>query len=213
MMTLTLSCYLHTATLNEILPDPYPQVYEKIKVLPYNAHCWYGHGPIFERLAKEHKIKNILEVGSWLGCSARHFAQLVPENGKVFCVDHWQGSDEHFDSTEVKDWLPTLFQQFLSNIIHARLTHKVVPVRMDSLTAAEKFKKLDIVLDLVYLDGAHDYRAVYKDLRAWYPYVKGKGILCGDDWNIGDVQQAVIRFSKEQKLKIYNEGGFWRLHE
>ena len=77
------------ASINDVLPDPYPEVYEHVAVLPYNDHGWYPHGPRFEYLIRKHNVKNVLEVGSWLGSSTRHLATLIPEDGKVFAVDHW----------------------------------------------------------------------------------------------------------------------------
>jgi predicted O-methyltransferase YrrM len=196
------------ASINDVIPDPYPEIYEHVAVLPYNDHGWYPHGPRFERLIKEHKVKNVLEVGSWLGSSTRHLATLVPENGKVFAVDHWQGSEEHLQM-DVRDWLPTLYQQFLSNVIHAGLTDKIVPIRMTSLEAAKKLQEADLHIDLVYIDGAHDYISVYNDLCAWYPYIAEEGIMTGDDWHYGDVQQAVTRFAEENHLKIVFDNNFW----
>lgn len=207
---LALPCFVRAATLNQILPDPYPQVYENAIVLPFNSHGWYANAVVLEKLIKANDVKNIIEVGSWLGTSTRHMAKLIPDDGKVFAVDHWQGSVEHFQMHQVKDWIPTLYNQFLSNVIHEKLTNKIIPVRMDSLTAAAKLKKLDIQIDLIYIDAAHDFESVYKDLVAWYPYV-WRGIFCGDDWHIGDVQNAVKRFASEHDLKVFSEGNFWML--
>ncbi len=82
---------------------------------------------------------------------------------------------------------------------------------MESLEAAKRLQTLTIPIDLIYIDASHEYAPVYADLCAWYPYVKDHGILCGDDWNVGDVQRAVIRFAQENQLIIYQIGGFWRL--
>lgn len=207
---------LHGSSFNlpsNLLPDPYPQVYESINPLPFNSHGWYQHAKVFEKIFHEHEINNIIEVGSWLGSSTRHLAQLIPKNGKVFAIDHWLGSKEHFTLDEVKGWIPNLYEQFLSNVIHAQLTDKIIPVRMESLDAAKLLENLTIPIDLVYIDASHEYDPVYADLCAWYPYVKNHGILCGDDWNVGDVQQAVIQFAQENHLIIYQIDGFWRLIE
>lgn len=195
-------------SINDVIPDPYPEVYEHVDLLPYNSHGWYPHGPRFERLIAQYNVKNVLEVGSWLGASTRHLASLIPEDGKVFAVDHWQGSEEHL-RMDVRDWLPTLYQQFLSNVIHTGLTDKIVPIRMSSLEAAQKLHSIDLQIDLVYLDGAHDYISVYNDICAWYPYIAEKGIMTGDDWHHGDIQQAVKRYAKENKLKIIFDNNFW----
>ena len=195
---------------SNFFPDPYPQVYEDVKLLPFDPHGWYPHETIFEEIFQEREIKYVIEVGSWLGWSTRHLASLVQEDGAVFAVDHWKGSEEHFREERTRNLIPILYNQFLSNVIHCGLTGQIIPVRMDSLAAAELLKKLTVQIDLVYIDAAHDYNSVYADLCAWYPYVKNHGILCGDDWNIGDLQRAVIRFSQENNLIIYQNGGFWR---
>lgn len=195
--------------LNEMLPDPYPQVYEQCEKFSFNPHGWYPHAPLFEEIIAREGIVNVLEVGSWLGASTRHLAQLVPENGTVFAVDHWLGSPEHDEMEEVCEWMPTLYDRFLSNVVHAGLTAKIIPVRMPSLRAAKCMAKCAISVDLIYLDGAHDYASVYSDLVAWYPFVELKGVMCGDDWNVGDVQRAVVRFAQEKKISVRSTGGFW----
>ncbi len=185
---------------NDELPSPYRDVEE---LLPFSDHGWYGNAVPMERLFKEYPIKTVIEVGSWLGLSTRHLATLVPEGGVVYAVDHWQGSSEHQAETKV---LSTLYQQFLSNTIHAGLTHKIIPIRMDSLEAAQSLK---VVPDMIYVDASHETDAVYRDLTAWFPLVKGHGILCGDDWWWRTVREAVILFAQENNLRLIVEGGFW----
>lgn len=208
-----LSCLLLTialSTMDTIVPDPYPAIYEQVELLPFNGHGWYPHAARFEKLIKEHNVKNVVEVGSWLGSSTRHIASLLPPGGKVYAVDHWQGSEEHFHM-DVRSWIPTLYQQFLSNVIHAGLTDKIVPVRMSSLDAADKFRRLDLEIDLIYIDASHDYESVYNDISAWYPYVQEKGIMTGDDWQHPPIQQAVSQFAQENNLNVFCDWQFWML--
>lgn len=47
----------HSVELNVVLPDPYPEVYQKVKVLPFDPHGWYGHHHIFEKWIKENNVK------------------------------------------------------------------------------------------------------------------------------------------------------------
>jgi len=196
--------------LNEILPDPYPEVYD-IEVLPVLNHGWYYNQESIENLVKKHNVRNIVEVGSWLGNSTMHFAKIIPVEGVVFAVDHWKGSEEHEKNPDWKVLLPTLFQQFLSNVIHENLEHKIIPVRMDSVTAASKLKNLDCTIDLVYLDGDHKTASIYADLVAWYPYIEGHGVICGDDWTWETIRAGVTKFAKERNLKIVAGKVFWYL--
>jgi predicted O-methyltransferase YrrM len=181
--------------------DPYAGV----EMLPFDPQGWYLNARDMEKIFKKHKIKTVVEVGSWLGTSTRHIASLLPRGGKIYAVDHWEGSIEHQSDPRT----PHLYQQFLSNVIHTGLTNKIVPVKMASLEAASYLDGLQV--DLVYLDGAHDTESVLQDLRAWYPFVKGHGIICGDDWGWSSVAEAVQIFARENGLKIHHRDNFWRL--
>lgn len=86
---------------------------------------------------------------------------------------------------------------------------------MASLEAASKLNEIPDRLypDLIYLDASHDTESVYADLCAWYPFVQGHGILCGDDWTWDSVRIAVYRFANERHLNIEASVSFWRLVE
>jgi hypothetical protein len=195
------------ACSNSERPAPYNELKE---VLPYDRHGWYSNSKELKQLISDHRVRTVVEVGCWLGKSTRHIAKQLPRNGKIYAVDHWQGSAEHQPGACLY-WqgLDQLYQQFLSNIIHAKLTHKVIPIRMASVDA-EKFLK-DLKPDLIYLDASHDMESVYQDLTVWYPHIKGHGILCGDDWGWPGVQEAVKKFAEENQLKIKAKDAFWQL--
>lgn len=186
----------------DVSDDPYANV----EVLPFDPQGWYGNAKEMGQLFQNnHNIQTVVEVGSWLGASTRHIATLLPNGGKIYAVDTWLGSIEHQGDPR----LPILYQQFLSNVIHTHLTDKIIPVRMESLKAAEYLQGLKV--DLVYLDASHDTASVLMDLRAWYPYIQGHGIICGDDWGWDSVKTAVRIFAQENGLKIIHHKNFWRL--
>jgi len=196
--------FIAVSSIHASLPKPYSELKT---VLAKNNHGWFGNGPQLDELFKKQKIEKIIEVGSWLGLSTFHMAKMLPNNGKIYAVDHWVGSVEH-TSDELKDMLPTLYEQFLSNVIHEKLTDKVIPIRMTSYDASFV---LDEKVDLIYIDGAHDEKNVFQDLYVWYPKLKENGIMCGDDWLWPGVRRAVIKFAKTKNLDIVNDGltGFW----
>lgn len=196
------------------LQDNLPEPYKSAQLYPFDPRGWYNNGNHLEELIKQYSVTNIIEVGSWLGASTRHMASLLPDDGKIYAVDHWQGSVEHQPGNWAWDKvLPFLYDQFLSNVIHTELTDKIVPIRLGSLQAAEYFKNNlnSFKPDLIYIDASHDDESVYADLKAWYPFVRGHGILCGDDW--WWVHVAVERFANENHLRIENDQIFWRLIE
>ncbi len=197
-------------SLSAVLQADLPPPYDKVDLLPFNPHGWYQNGDSLEPLIKNNHVKVIIEVGSWLGASTRHIAKTLPEDGIVYAVDHWMGSPNEDNSPYD---IANLYQQFLSNVIHENLTHKIVPLRMSSLEAASTLK---IRPDLIYIDATHDYENVRADLIHWFPFVKGHGILCGDDYNWGEdlsVKRAVDTFALENNLTVHTNGWFWRLEE
>lgn len=194
------------------LPYPYNTLKE---VLPFNPNGMYINAVPMEKLLRERGVKVAIELGSWLGKSTRHIAAVLPDEGVVYAVDHWMGSAEHQNSIEQ----PILYEQFLSNVILQGLTEKIIPMRMTTLEAAEEFKKMGLVPDLVYVDASHDEESVYADLRAYFPLVEGHGVLCGDDWGWGHqygfpVSRAVSRFARENHLRVeLHDAWFWVLYE
>lgn len=146
-----------------------------------------------------------VEVGSWLGSSTRFLAGKV--GGCVVAIDHWGGSEEHQRKAEFSNLPPKLFDQFLTNCWHYR--ERILPVRM----ASQQALALPIEgIDLLYLDGAHDYESVTFDLENWSPRVAAHGLLCGDDWLWGGdkpVQRAVKDFAARVGRAVHSHGNFW----
>ena len=107
----------------------------------------------------------VVQVGIWLGLSALYLADLLPPGGTMYAVDTWlRSEEEHTPRAEEAALLPRLYQQFLSNVIHQKLTHVVIPIRMQSLEAAAA---LDITPNLIYLDVEPNQKSVYNDLVLW----------------------------------------------
>lgn len=178
-----------------------PVPYDKAELLPFRPEGFYANATAMEQIFAEKTPKVIVEVGCWLGVSTMHMGSMLPVGGVIYAVDHWLGSIEHQPNQPF--WspiLPKLYDQFLSNIIHAELTDKIIPVRMSSLEASIYLSGLKA--DLIYIDASHDYESVYADLYAWYPLIKDGGTFCGDDWHHPPIKQAVYQFADEQNLKV-----------
>ena len=65
------------------------------------------------------------------------------------------------------------------------------------------FNVVDIIpgdLDFVYIDGAHDYESVKRDISLFYPKLSDEGVLCGHDFESCGVSRAVVEFMIENKL-------------
>ena len=185
-----------------------PHPYNCIEVLPAHYFSMCINQKYLDQVIKDNDVSIIVELGSWLGGSAMYMAKLLPSNGKIYCVDHWLGSEEHHrpHRTDVKHLLPTLYQQFLSNIIHSELTDKIIPYRATTVEAA---KSLHVTPDLVYVDASHDSESVYNDIKNWYIKLAPGGIMCGDDWRHNGVNKGVRQFAEEHNIQIIAENNFW----
>jgi len=195
------------------LPDPYNSL---SNVLPFDGHHWFVNPIPLKNVLSEKPAYTVIEIGSWLGESTRFIANnLSDKKGLVYAVDHWKGPlpsmgyEELGAYEEQKHRLPTLYEQFLSNIIHAGLCNTIIPIRMESLEAA---RQLDVIADVIYIDAAHDTESVYSDIMHWLPHVSiDRGVICGDDWSWASVRKAVEKAAVDLHMEIYTEGNFWRL--
>lgn len=194
---------------NQNMPEPYCS----IVCLPFDSHNWFdsSNRTKLESLIKEHHPRLIVELGSWLGASAICMAAAMPEDGKLIAIDDWtadsdQSIQKDVEGGELKRRLPTLYQQFLSNVINKKLAHKIVPMRMKVLEAAQA---LNVKADMIYVDASHDTESVYKDIIAWYPKLAPGGIMCGDDWPASSVRAGVMRAAHELGIQVDSYGACW----
>lgn len=186
------------------LPEPYASV----RVLPPDWHGWFHNGDQMAQLFGERRFRCIVELGSWLGLSTVFLARFLLPDGKLYAVDTWLGSREHYRLPECVHRLPVLFQQFLSNMVHAGLCHQIVPIRMTTLEAA---RALNVTPDLVYVDASHDTEDVKQDVVHWYPRLADGGILCGDDWHWDSVRAGVLQAADALGVRVEGERFFWRI--
>jgi predicted O-methyltransferase YrrM len=118
----------------------------------------------------------IVEIGSWKGKSAIWLGKGSKAGAKipVCAVDPHTGSPEHRQRLgEV--WT---FDEFQANIRAAGLVGLVVPLRQTSEEAA---CFLDAPVELIFIDGAHEYATVRLDFELWSPKVIAGGIMAFHD--------------------------------
>ncbi len=188
------------------------RISSNINVLNYNHHGWFAlaNQIKLEEFIKNYNPKIIVELGSWLGSSAIFMGEKSSDTCKIYAIDTWLGSLEHHVITELKEKLPTLFHQFLSNVIHKNMTHKIIPFRMSSMEAVEIININNI--DLLYIDASHDEIDVYNDIVKWWSKVDDNGIMCGDDFLWSSVKNAIEKAMQDlniNKIYFHTFGNFW----
>jgi len=193
---------------------PVNSSYQDIEILPFKAWDWFCNATQLTDIIKQERPKIVVELGSWLGTSTAFFAQNIDAEGKVYAIDIWDETPECTDvlrqsmnKEELKYFYATLYQQFLSNMIHLKLEDKVIPFRSKTVIAASL---LDVQPDLVYVDACHNEEDVYSDIMVWYQKLKPGGTMCGDDWSWDGVRRGVERAAARLNQVITPDGNFWR---
>jgi hypothetical protein len=138
-----------------------------------------------------------------------YFSGLILDTWKgetLYSVDAWQVFDVNI-SQEQQD---TFYKETCESLNKYGDHSKII--RALSSDAANEFE--DGSLDFVYIDAAHDYENVKKDIATWAPKVRTGGLLCGHDFFNGhqnntffEVKRAVCEFAKTKGAHI------WVTHE
>lgn len=101
---------------------------------------------------------------------------------------------------------PTIYYQFVANIIRDDLKEYVVPMPIDGGTAAVWFEQNCPYIDVVHLDAAHEYENVLADIRKYWKLLRPGGILLGDDYsrNWPGVVRAANEFAASTGLTLHH---------
>jgi predicted O-methyltransferase YrrM len=136
----------------------------------------------------------IVEIGSYRGRSAIVLARAAPATASVVAIDPHGGYER---GPRQHDGRPEEGQEdheaFLANLAAAGVGDRVRHVRKRSDEALD-----DVAgpIDLLYIDGAHTYRAARNDIRAWSARVPADGtVLIHDAFSSVGVTAALLRLT------------------
>ncbi len=142
----------------------------------------------------------IVELGSWLGKSARFMLEAAPQ-ATVLCVDHWLGSPEC--------QRPQLYETFLRNLWPWR--DRVTAMRVGTIEGLHQIHGLGLTPQLIYVDAAHDYENVLADVTTSLDLFPAARIV-GDDWLYYEgVRRAVTELARAREMSICRDENAWAL--
>lgn len=143
-------------------------------------------------LAKKINVNNsiICEIGTWKGKSAYIFATaLKVKKGLLYVVDPFDGDGDIASKDsyqqEMKKLDKSLLQNFEDTMKDYDLLEKVRILPFLSSDARQQFHEEKI--DLLFIDGNHDYAAVKNDYLLWSPLIPSGGILILHDFGAAHV--------------------------
>ena len=173
------------------------------------THNWFDYAGFYDRMAARRDFRVYVEVGCWKGHSVRHLARRLQErddDAVAYAVDLWginylkENAPEEF-----KDDADFLFQVYNANLVESGVRGIVRDIRACSWDAADRFE--DKSVDFVFIDADHSYDSVVRDIRAWHPKIRDRGIIAGHDYfNYSSVRRAVDEFFGDS---IEVEGSIW----
>ncbi len=182
-------------------------------ITSHDVEGWCNYRTFYTQCAAEiPPWGSFVEIGSWMGQSIIHLAQRLQDLGKddvkIYCVDTFKGEEgqtAHIPTIEAHGG--SIRHVFVANIKAAGVDGMIEIVDGDSAESASRFA--DASLDGCYIDAAHDYKSVVKDLAAWHPKVKAGGIFSGHDYPWHEVRRAVDEWALETGHVIEQIGSVW----
>ncbi|MBN9508876.1 MAG: glycosyltransferase [Alphaproteobacteria bacterium] len=166
--------------------------------------AWTGHVPFAHWLVRALRPRLLVELGTHNGVSYAAFCEAVLRaqlDTRCFAVDTWQG-DEHagFYGEEVYADLRRFHDGRYSAF--SELLRCTFDAALDTMP--------DAAIDLLHIDGCHDYAAVAHDFSSWQPKLSDRAVVLFHDTNERDRNFGVWRLFAELRGHY---PGFEFLHE
>lgn len=143
-------------------------------------------------------FETIVEIGSFKGRSAQALASGCKET--LYCVDHFLGSKNPKDITYTESKEEDIYSLFCEN---TKEFDNITVLKTDSISASKQFE--DKSVDMVFIDGDHDYEAFVEDYYAWAP--KAKKLICGHDYWMASLPRFIIEHRKP--IVFVGKGSLW----
>lgn len=196
--------------IRELLFEKDP--YEGFEPRECDLRGWNSEHTKLAELIRHIQPRLVVEIGSWLGASALYMASHT--DAEILCIDTWTGAPEmwtdkddpeRYGSLRIEHGMPTIYRDFLSNVVRAGKAHQITPFPVPSTVGLTVLQKLGIKPDLVYIDGDHTYRSVLNDISQSCELFPR--ICCGDDFfSWPDVGRAVTKYFPDRHIEA---DGFW----
>ena len=137
-------------------------------------------------LESKTQAKNILEIGSFVGTSLIGLLNICKE-AKGYSIDIWNNNaytdEKNRDESLQKINFSRIEKIFDDNIKISGMESRIIKCKGDS---KKILKDLNIMFDVIYVDGSHTAFNVHYDLLLSWLHLTRGGILIIDDytWNL-----------------------------
>ena len=171
---------------------------------------------IYSNFVRDKNIKMIVEIGVYNGCFLLPITHMN-NNILSYGIDPYESyiqndiQDEDLykiaaDITTNNNFLSDVYDRLMENINKFNLNVKIL--RNKSESVSNNFD--DTSIDILHIDGSHDYEYVLKDLSLYSDKIINNGIIIMDDTNWPSVMSAVDTFLKStNKFKMIHVESEW----
>ncbi len=175
---------------------------------------WFNMHDAYMHLVKLCEPEDeIVEIGCFCGRSTRFLCDSLVASGKtdviVHVIDTFEGSGPEMPNVDTSKILD-IFMENLKEHIDAKRV-KIHINRSDNKELLEEFSE-DFLLGVI-VDGSHEAKDVKMDIRNWWPKVKDKGIMVGDDasWSgvINGIKEGFSPFFSNSTVDILSGTECW----
>jgi predicted O-methyltransferase YrrM len=121
-----------------------------------------------------------VEIGSWYGKSSLMIAGGIRAagGGRLYAIDPFVGAEGHCAAKGPSEKVHGYLAQFMNNIAAAELERYVSPLRGYS---HEILAHWAAPIDMLFIDGEHEYEQVKRDFETWAPFVRIQGYVAFHD--------------------------------
>jgi len=176
--------------LREMSPWRDMPLYDRVFV-----HGWSVHAGMWSRFLRSNDV--FVEVGAWLGKTSLHLLERYPKL-TLIAIDTW---DWKYPGVCVDD--PMV--QYMTNLWPYR--DRCIPLCMNSHIGLDYLYRQGVPVDVVYIDGRHDYDNVRLDVLTAQTYFDHRAFICGDDF--ADNNSTGVKRAVEEIVDYRRSGRFW----
>ena len=180
--------------------------YVSAKILPFDPSGSFDSSILsfLEQWVKEQNVKTIVDISPGFGLSTQCFALLLSEKGLVYAVDTWAPENMPKDDPRRE----SSYDYFLSNMKHAHVAHKVIPIKSKNYDGTEIG---EIHPDVIYIDCSRFPNTLRQMILEWAPRISPNGIICGLHKEDSSIETDLKEASFQSGLSLYTDGSFWYL--
>lgn len=177
-----------------------------------SKHIWFAEA------VSKHKPSTVIEVGSFLGGSARNWARMLQSQangGQVICVDTWLAERTLWQSPLWRTKMrfeagrPMFYRTFMANAVVNNLQGHIIPLSMDSRNGARYLRARNVTAPVIYIDAGHDYEDCLTDIRLYWQLLEPGGVMIIDDYEHlewAGVKEAVHLHAAQVGVKVETSG-------